>query len=107
MCSSPNREKESPVLPGFEGVRRYWDKVHRVYAARIMPGEFYVTCHDEAIITSLGSCVSACVRDRERGIGVAYNAYRQRAAIVGDAPECPLWNRPLAGTFQPLVTDIR
>lgn len=37
--------------------------------ARIKPGEYYVTKHDEGILTVLGSCISACIRDRVSGIG--------------------------------------
>lgn len=57
------------VLKGFEHINRYWDKYHRKFAAKILPGEFYVTISDEEIVTVLGSCVSACIRDRVFGIG--------------------------------------
>ena len=57
------------VLPGFGHINRYWDKDNNCYSAKILPGEYYVTLHDEAIVTVLGSCVSACVRDRVMGIG--------------------------------------
>jgi len=57
------------VLPGFEHVNRYWDKTMNVAAAKIMPGEFYVSRNREMIVTVLGSCVSACVRDVELGVG--------------------------------------
>lgn len=57
------------VLPGFEHVNRYWDKRMNVAAAKILPGEFFVSRHGEMIVTVLGSCVSACIRDKERGIG--------------------------------------
>ncbi len=57
------------VLPGFEHINRYWDPVHRAYAAKLLPGEYYVTVEDEIIVTVLGSCVSACIRDPIRGIG--------------------------------------
>ena len=56
-------------LPGFEQVNRYWDKTHDMFAAKILPGEFYVTTQNELIVTVLGSCVSACVRDPVFGIG--------------------------------------
>ena len=58
-----------PVLQGFEHVRRYWDKHQDIYAAKILPGEYYVTKYDECITTVLGSCVSACIRDVKLGIG--------------------------------------
>jgi chemotaxis protein CheD len=58
-----------PELPGFKHINRYWDKTHDSYAAKILPGEYYVTIHNELIVTVLGSCVSACVRDKIFGIG--------------------------------------
>jgi len=58
-----------PVLPGFEHINRYWDKGHATVAGKILPGEYYVTLHNELITTVLGSCVSACVRDRRLGVG--------------------------------------
>ncbi len=57
------------AIRGFEHVNRYWDKMHTTYAAKILPGEYYVTASDEAIVTVLGSCVSACIRDVTFGIG--------------------------------------
>lgn len=58
-----------PALPGYEHINRYWDRVMDVPAAKILPGEFYVSLHGEMIVTVLGSCVSACIRDRHLGIG--------------------------------------
>jgi len=58
-----------PPLAGFEHINRYWDKMHNITAAKILPGEYYVTTQNEAIVTVLGSCVSACVRDKVFGIG--------------------------------------
>ncbi|MGZ8161104.1 MAG: chemoreceptor glutamine deamidase CheD, partial [Methylobacter sp.] len=40
-----------------------------IIAAKILPGEYYVTQENELITTVLGSCVSACIRDKESGIG--------------------------------------
>ena len=34
-----------------------------------MPGEYYVTKRDMVLVTVLGSCVAACIRDRVSGIG--------------------------------------
>ena len=58
-----------PILQGFEHINRYWDTKHDIFAAKILPGEFYVSLHGELITTVLGSCVSACIRDRVTGIG--------------------------------------
>ena len=48
---------------------RYWGKQANKPIAKILPGEIYVTKNDEAIVTVLGSCVSACIRDRVCCIG--------------------------------------
>jgi len=57
------------VLPGFEHVRRTWNNTYQAYAARLLPGEYYVTMNDEGVYTTLGSCISACIRDRVTGVG--------------------------------------
>jgi len=57
------------ALPGFEHIKRAWNDSYDAYAARLMPGEYYVTLHNEGVYTTLGSCISACIRDRVAGIG--------------------------------------
>ncbi|WP_136416132.1 MULTISPECIES: chemoreceptor glutamine deamidase CheD [Oxalobacteraceae] len=47
----------------------YYDRTFDCDAAKILPGEYYFTCKDMMIVTVLGSCVSACIRDRVTGIG--------------------------------------
>lgn len=69
MTSLNNSVQAPRSLPGFEHINRYWDKRMNLAAAKIMPGEFYVSLHGEMIVTVLGSCVSACIRDRVHGIG--------------------------------------
>lgn len=63
------RPEPPPLLPGFEHVRRSWNVAYAAYAARILPGEYYVTRSDEGVYTTLGSCISACIRDRVSGVG--------------------------------------
>ena len=58
-----------PALAQFAHIRRAWDPTLERPLAKLLPGEYYVTSHDEIIFTVLGSCVSACVRDRKLGIG--------------------------------------
>lgn len=58
-----------PALPGFENIQRYWDFSKNMPVAKIQPGQFYVTANHEAIVTILGSCVSACIRDVHLGVG--------------------------------------
>ena len=47
----------------------YYDRTFDCDAAKILPGEYYYTAKDMLIVTVLGSCVSACIRDRTRGLG--------------------------------------
>ena len=47
----------------------YYDRHFETEAAKILPGEYFVTRREMLIVTVLGSCVSACVRDRSSGIG--------------------------------------
>jgi chemotaxis protein CheD len=60
---------DRPSIHGFDHVNRYLDQDHGIIAAKILPGEYYVTSENELITTVLGSCISACIRDRESGIG--------------------------------------
>jgi len=51
-------------------VRRYADQHFHAIAVKVFPGEHYVTLHpDEMLVTVLGSCVSACIRDPVAGLG--------------------------------------
>ena len=47
----------------------YYDRTFATDAAKIMPGEYFVTRRDMAVVTVLGSCVAACLRDRISGWG--------------------------------------
>lgn len=47
----------------------YFDRTFNCNAAKISPGEYYYTDKDMLIVTVLGSCVSACIRDSRTGIG--------------------------------------
>jgi chemotaxis protein CheD len=70
--TSPTVARKSPLppaLPGFAHIHRSWDVGLGTCVAKLLPGEYYVTKHDEAIFTVLGSCVSACVRERKLKIG--------------------------------------
>ena len=47
----------------------YFDRTFDCEAAKISPGEYYYTDKNMVIVTVLGSCVSACIRDTVTGIG--------------------------------------
>lgn len=48
---------------------RYFDRMFSSEAVKVLPGEYFVTTTEMVLVTVLGSCVSACIRDREKGIG--------------------------------------
>lgn len=49
---------------------RFYDTANSAWLVKVFPGEFYVTSkNDEVLVTVLGSCVSACIRDPRTGIG--------------------------------------
>jgi chemotaxis protein CheD len=50
--------------------RRYRDPRFDAIAVKVFPGEHYVTANaDEMLVTILGSCVTACIRDPMAGVG--------------------------------------
>jgi chemotaxis protein CheD len=52
------------------GSRRFYDAASGTWMVKVFPGDFYVTERpDETLVTVLGSCVAACIRDPRRGIG--------------------------------------
>ncbi len=53
------------------GQKRYYDAKKNKNVIRVLPGEHYVTNEpaNEMIVTILGSCVAACIRDPKTGIG--------------------------------------
>lgn len=57
---------------GYEEVlapNHYFDRHFDMQAAKILPGEYYATGREMVLVTVLGSCVAACIRDRVSGIG--------------------------------------
>lgn len=48
---------------------RYYDRQFDVEAVKVLPGEYFVTTSEMMLVTVLGSCVSACIRDRDKGLG--------------------------------------
>jgi len=47
----------------------YYDRNFSTDAVKILPGEYFVTQSDMLLVTVLGSCVSACIRDPGTGVG--------------------------------------
>jgi chemotaxis protein CheD len=50
-------------------VLRLWDREHRRWSARILPGQEFVTRHDEFISAVVGSSIAVCLRDPAERVG--------------------------------------
>ena len=48
---------------------KYYDRSFDMEAVKLLPGEYYATGRDMLLVTVLGSCVAACIRDPQTGIG--------------------------------------
>lgn len=57
------------ALPRFDHIKRYWDPSRKLFIAKILPGEVYVTRNHELVSTLLGSCIAVCMRDRVSNVG--------------------------------------
>jgi len=62
------RFRTAPRAPG-EASFFFWDANFKNDAVKVLPGEFFVSDEDMLIVTTLGSCIAACLWDRERRIG--------------------------------------
>ena len=47
----------------------YFDRRLKIDAVKLLPGQYYVTASNKALVTILGSCVAACIYDEEKQIG--------------------------------------
>ena len=61
----------------------YWDAHFHNDAVKVLPGEYFVCDEDLLITTTLGSCIAACLWDRERRIG-GMNHFMLPDAQAGD-----------------------
>ena len=60
--------RAAPRSPG-EASFFFWDSNFKNDAVKVLPGEFFVSDEEMLIVTTLGSCIAACLWDRERRIG--------------------------------------
>jgi chemotaxis protein CheD len=83
----------------------YYDRTFDCEAAKILPGEYYFTAKDMLIVTVLGSCVSACIRDRTTGLG-GMNHFMLPDG--GSDPNSPISASARYGTYamEVLINDL-
>jgi chemotaxis protein CheD len=61
MWTDPGQEVSTPSI--------YFDARLDTNVAKIFPGQYFVTDRDIVLVTVLGSCVAACIRDAGAGVG--------------------------------------
>jgi len=67
----PSRLAELKARPRKQGEASffYYDAFFKNDAVKILPGEYFVYDKDILVMTTLGSCIAACLWDREAHIG--------------------------------------
>ena len=70
LKASPRLEqlKAAPRKPG-EASFFFYDAHFKNDAVKILPGEYFVYDEDILIMTTLGSCIAACIWDRSARVG--------------------------------------
>ncbi|RSZ47287.1 MULTISPECIES: chemoreceptor glutamine deamidase CheD [unclassified Variovorax] len=56
------------AAPESVASHHYFDRDVGLMAVKLLPSEYYVTSSNTALSTVLGSCVAACLHDREAGV---------------------------------------
>ena len=69
MASALRRPAVAESATADEASNFYFDRDHQLNAVKLLPGECHVTDEDMVLVTVLGSCVAACIRDPLLGIG--------------------------------------
>jgi chemotaxis protein CheD len=71
LSASPSRLDRLKAAPRRAGEASFffYDAHFKNDAVKVLPGEFFVHDEDVAIMTTLGSCIAACLWDRERKVG--------------------------------------
>lgn len=79
----PTSAMAPPVIGVVPAERGFYDPVSGSWMVKVLPGRFYITTRsDEVLVTVLGSCVSACIRDVVTGIG-GMNHFMLASDVVG------------------------
>lgn len=74
------------IVPIQQIIQRpsFYDAASKSWLIKVLPGEFSVARRkNEVLVTVLGSCVSACIRDRDTGVG-GMNHFMLAASATGE-----------------------
>ena len=68
---SPSRLERLKAAPRKNGEASFffYDAHFQNDAVKVLPGEFFVADEDLLVMTTLGSCIAACLWDREKRVG--------------------------------------
>jgi chemotaxis protein CheD len=72
VSATPQRSASAGGEQGINAAKggRFFDNASQSWMVKVFPGEFHVTSRpDETLVTILGSCVAACIRDPVTGLG--------------------------------------
>ena len=67
---------------------KYFEREFATDAVKILPGEYFATADGTAITTLLGSCISVCLYDKERGVGGMNHFMLPKVQLKANAPRC-------------------
>lgn len=94
-------EKEQ-VGDYFSGRDRYYDQVAEITVVKVFSGDCYSTdSPGEMLVTVLGSCIAACIRDPIAKVGGMNHFLLPDSSNVGDSP-----TRYGAYAMEKLVNDL-
>lgn len=62
------KRTEGPSTPGLEHINRYWDPRAGRWAAKLLPGEYYISTARELLVTVAGSSIGVGIFDTQRAV---------------------------------------
>jgi chemotaxis protein CheD len=86
----------------------YYDHLFQIQAVRVAPGDFHATDRPIALVTTLGSCVSACIFDPYAHVG-GLNHFLLPEPIGGDSStptNSPVYGRPAMDALLAALEDL-
>jgi chemotaxis protein CheD len=76
MSSATVRNAAAPAVNAWHGSGKdgiatfqYFERQFGLPGIKLLPGEYYVSSENNVLVTVLGSCVAACLRDPIAGVG--------------------------------------
>jgi chemotaxis protein CheD len=86
----------------FSGSDRYYDQISEMTVVKVFSGDCYSTTEPgEMLVTVLGSCIAACIRDPIAKVGGMNHFLLPNSSNVGDSP-----TRYGAYAMEKLINDL-